>query len=104
MQGQVLNRRQALVTTTPRNNQVREIPLSLSLWSSNYPPPRMIATHYILDVSNSSYCPATWDVREHWSHRIVYTVFRDAFALEKLMTMCPSWGSAREPQSRTSAC
>jgi hypothetical protein len=76
----------------------------LSLYPTNRYPPRLIATHYILDVSTSSYCPATWDLREHWPHRIVYTVFRDAFALEKLMTMCPSWGSAREPQSRPSAC
>ena len=65
---------------------------------------RLIATPYILDVSNSAYCPSTWDHREHWPHRIVYTIFRDAFALEKLMTVCPSWGSAREPQSRPSAC
>ena len=65
---------------------------------------RLIATDYILDVSNSAYCPSTWDLREHWSHRIVYTIFRDAFSLEKLMTVCPSWGSAREPQSRPSAC
>src|SRR6266849_2935431 len=58
---------------------------------------RLIATHYILDVSNSAYCPSTWDLREYWPHRIVYTIFRDAFALEKLMTLCPSWCSAREP-------
>ncbi|KAI0002249.1 hypothetical protein BJV74DRAFT_43051 [Russula compacta] len=57
---------------------------------------RLIATYYILDVSNSNYCPATWDLREHWPHRIIYAAFRDAFALEKLMTMCPSWGSALE--------
>ena len=79
-------------------------PLSTLPSSPNHPLPRLIATHYILDVSNSTYCPATWDLREHWQHRIVYTAFRDAFALEKLMTMCPSWGSAREPQSRPSAC
>ncbi|KAH9067691.1 hypothetical protein EDB87DRAFT_20929 [Lactarius vividus] len=57
---------------------------------------RLIATHYILDVSTSSHCPATWDLSENWPQRIVYTVFRDAFALEKLMTVCPSWGSALE--------
>ncbi|KAI9452812.1 hypothetical protein F5148DRAFT_496468 [Russula earlei] len=70
---------------------------SLKPWSQ-LPPEiiRIIATHYIQDVSTSSYCPATWDLREHWSHRIVYTVFRDAFSLERLMTMCPSWGSALE--------
>ena len=78
-------------------------PSSLLLCSSNYTS-RVIATYYILDVSNSAYCPSTWDLRERWPHRIVYTIFRDAFALEKLMTMCPSWGSAREPQSRISAC
>jgi hypothetical protein len=78
-------------------------PLSLPLRSPNYTS-RLIATHYILDVSNSAYCPSTWELRDHWPHRIVYTIFRDAFALEKLMTMCPSWGSAREPQSRPSAC
>jgi hypothetical protein len=77
--------------------------LSLLLRSTNYTD-RIIATHYIVDVSNSAYCPSTWDLREHWPHHIVYTIFRDAFALEKLMTMCPSWGSAREPQSRPSAC
>ncbi|KAH9051024.1 hypothetical protein EDB83DRAFT_2399743 [Lactarius deliciosus] len=57
---------------------------------------RLIATHYILDVSTSSHCPATWEHSDNWPHRIVYTVFRDAFALEKLMTVCPSWGSALE--------
>ncbi|KAH9032584.1 hypothetical protein EDB85DRAFT_1203388 [Lactarius pseudohatsudake] len=57
---------------------------------------RLIATHYILDVSTSSHCPATWELSDSWPHRIVYTVFRDAFALEKLMTVCPSWGSALE--------
>ncbi|KAI0000996.1 hypothetical protein BJV77DRAFT_958673 [Russula vinacea] len=70
-------------------------PLSLPLRSPNYTS-RLIATHYILDVSNSAYCPSTWELRDHWPHRIVYTIFRDAFALEKLMTMCPSWGSALE--------
>jgi hypothetical protein len=78
-------------------------PLSPPLRSPKYTS-RLIATYYILDVSNSAYCPSTWDIREHWPHRIVYTIFRDAFALEKLMTVCPSWGSAREPQSRPSAC
>jgi len=78
-------------------------PSSHPLRSSKYTS-RLIATHYILDVSNSAYCPSTWDLRDHWPHRIVYTIFRDAFALEKLMTVCPSWGSAREPQSRPSAC
>ena len=102
-QGQSLDGCQALVTTTPRNNQVGSIaPISAPTLTQIHP--RVIATYYILDVSNSAYCPSTWDLRERWPHRIVYTIFRDAFALEKLMTMCPSWGSAREPQSRISAC
>jgi len=94
-----------MVSTTSRNNKVFfPLPYLTSRAQPTTPSPRLIATHYILDVSNSTYCPATWDLREHWQHRIVYTAFRDAFAFEKLMTMCPSWGSAREPQSRPSAC
>jgi hypothetical protein len=107
-QGKVVNRCKALVTITSRNYQVCYSSTCLIFPCLQLPtkrcPSRLIATHYILDVSTSSYCPATWDLREHWPHRIVYTIFRDAFALEKLMTMCPSWGSAREPQSRPSAC
>lgn len=52
-------------------------------------------THYILDVSNSTYHPSTWGLCEHWPHRIVYTIFHDA---------CPSCGSACEPQSCPSMC
>jgi len=102
-QGQIFDWRKALVPAAPRDNQVCPIGLIFSPNSPKYTS-RIIATQYILDVSNSAYCPSTWDLRDHWPHRIVYTFFRDAFALEKLMTVCPSWGSAREPQSRPSAC
>ncbi|KAI0262176.1 hypothetical protein BC834DRAFT_400421 [Gloeopeniophorella convolvens] len=57
---------------------------------------RLIATHHILDVSHSHFYPATWDLLEYWPQRMVYEAFRDAFALEKLMGLCPSWGSALE--------
>lgn len=31
-----------------------------------------------------------------WPGRLVYTAMRDANELERLMSVCPPWGSARE--------
>ncbi|TFK50774.1 hypothetical protein OE88DRAFT_1659834 [Heliocybe sulcata] len=39
---------------------------------------RLIATHYLLDVAESTYCPQTWEVPQFWPSRMMYTVFRDA--------------------------
>ncbi|KAG6847202.1 hypothetical protein H0H93_009561, partial [Arthromyces matolae] len=53
---------------------------------------RTIATYYLLDVSRTSYCPQTWDSREAWHHRMVYTALRDASDLERhMMSICPQW-------------
>ncbi|CAL1711935.1 unnamed protein product [Somion occarium] len=57
---------------------------------------RLIATHYLLDFRTFAYVPTTWEAREMWPRRIVYTVMRDAPEVEKLMSICPSWGSALE--------
>ncbi|TFY58343.1 hypothetical protein EVG20_g8185 [Dentipellis fragilis] len=57
---------------------------------------RLIATHYLLDVSRASYCPITWETRELWPSRMVYTALRDALEVQKLMQLCPSWHIALE--------
>ncbi|EPQ55366.1 hypothetical protein GLOTRDRAFT_121520 [Gloeophyllum trabeum ATCC 11539] len=57
---------------------------------------RLIATHYLLDVSPSSYCPQTWEIPQFWPMRMMYTVLRDALQVEKLMQICPSWHTAIE--------
>ncbi|KAG6382190.1 hypothetical protein JVT61DRAFT_840 [Boletus reticuloceps] len=57
---------------------------------------RTIATHHLLDLQPTSYCPLTWDAKELWHPRIVYTTLRDAIALEKLMQVTPAWAAALE--------
>ncbi|KAF8131819.1 hypothetical protein EV363DRAFT_1164636 [Boletus edulis] len=57
---------------------------------------RTIATHHLLDLQPTSYCPLTWDAKELWHPRIVYTTLRDAIALEKLMQVTPAWSAALE--------
>ncbi|PFH47479.1 hypothetical protein AMATHDRAFT_198000 [Amanita thiersii Skay4041] len=58
---------------------------------------RHIATFYLWDLSVTSYCPQTWETREHWHHRMVYSSIRDAIHLEKnLMPVCPQWAKALE--------
>lgn len=56
---------------------------------------RLIATHYLLEVAYTSYCPQTWEARRLWPNRTVYTCIRDANDLEKhLMSICPEWHRA----------
>ncbi|XP_006460529.1 hypothetical protein AGABI2DRAFT_220564, partial [Agaricus bisporus var. bisporus H97] len=58
---------------------------------------RHIATFYLWDRATTTYTPSTWDVRELWHHRMVFTVIRDAFDLERnLMAVCPEWDLALE--------
>ncbi|OCH91079.1 hypothetical protein OBBRIDRAFT_874895 [Obba rivulosa] len=57
---------------------------------------RLIATYYILDASSTSFCPAGWEYREAWPSRLVFTVLRDALDVERLMCICPAWGTALE--------
>ncbi|KAH0828918.1 hypothetical protein J3R83DRAFT_2339 [Lanmaoa asiatica] len=57
---------------------------------------RTIATHFLLDIQSTTYCPLTWDAKELWHPRIVYTTFRDAISLEKLMQVTPAWAAALE--------
>src|ERR1700729_1222518 len=52
---------------------------------------RLVITHYILDVCSVSYVPHSWDTRDMWHPRMVYTVLRDANDIEKLMCICPTW-------------
>lgn len=57
---------------------------------------RSIATHYLLDHQSSNYTPLTWDAKELWHLRIVYTTLRDALDLERLMQVTPAWAAALE--------
>ncbi|KAH8103527.1 hypothetical protein BXZ70DRAFT_889154 [Cristinia sonorae] len=57
---------------------------------------QLIATFHMLQLSQTSYIPNTWDIRDNWPRRMVYTIVRDAIAMESLMCVCPSWGAALE--------
>ena len=57
---------------------------------------RLVTTHYILDVCSANYVPRSWDARDMWHPRLVYTIIRDAIDIEKLMCICPAWGTARK--------
>ncbi|KAH7908275.1 hypothetical protein BJ138DRAFT_1013156, partial [Hygrophoropsis aurantiaca] len=57
---------------------------------------RLVATHYLLDASSTNYCPNTWDAKELWHPRMVFTALRDANDLEKLMRITPTWFIALE--------
>ncbi|KAG6897940.1 hypothetical protein C0992_008688 [Termitomyces sp. T32_za158] len=38
------------------------------------------------------YCPQSWELRETWHQRMVYTALRDANELERhMMAICPQW-------------
>ncbi|RDB20746.1 hypothetical protein Hypma_012221 [Hypsizygus marmoreus] len=53
---------------------------------------RHIATFYLWDLSANNYCPQTWDARETWHQRMVFSVLRDANEVEKyMMQICPQW-------------
>ncbi|OBZ65898.1 hypothetical protein A0H81_14130 [Grifola frondosa] len=52
---------------------------------------RLITTYYLLNVASTNYCPNTWEVREKWPGRIVYTLLRDALDIERLMSLFPAW-------------
>ncbi|EGO00618.1 hypothetical protein SERLA73DRAFT_178470 [Serpula lacrymans var. lacrymans S7.3] len=60
---------------------------------------RIIATHYLVDFTASTYIPHTWLTKEMWHNRVVYTVLRDANDLERLMRVSPAWKAARESLS-----
>ncbi|EAU91831.2 hypothetical protein CC1G_04598 [Coprinopsis cinerea okayama7 len=56
---------------------------------------RYIATYYLLSLASTSYNPQTWETRDHWQQRMVYTVLRDGGALERnLMSVCMGWHKA----------
>ncbi|KAF8161555.1 hypothetical protein B0H34DRAFT_796324 [Crassisporium funariophilum] len=59
---------------------------------------RLITTHYLWELSATSYCPQTWDTRKQlWQQRMVYTCIRDSMDLEKhIMAVCPEWHRAIE--------
>ncbi|KAG6335500.1 hypothetical protein ID866_3589 [Astraeus odoratus] len=57
---------------------------------------RTIATYHLLNVQLSNYCPLTWDAKELWHSRLVYTTLRDALDLERLMHVTPAWAAALE--------
>ncbi|KAG5644311.1 hypothetical protein DXG03_008729 [Asterophora parasitica] len=53
---------------------------------------RHIATFFLWEMSGRGYVPHTWDTRESWHHRMLYTVLRDAHGLEhQFMSICPQW-------------
>ncbi|KAI6145389.1 hypothetical protein BKA82DRAFT_21257 [Pisolithus tinctorius] len=57
---------------------------------------RSIATHLLIDLQSSHYTPLTWDAKELWHPRIVYTTLRDALDLERIMQVTPAWAAALE--------
>ena len=57
---------------------------------------RLVTTHYILDVCSTISVPHSWDTRDMWHPRLVFTVLRDAIEIEKLMCICPAWSVARK--------
>ena len=56
---------------------------------------RLVATYFLLDLSVSGYVPRSWDDARLWPNRMVYLVLRDTMQLERLMKVCPTWGTAR---------
>lgn len=44
----------------------------------------------------TAYVPPLYEYKESWQSRLVYTAFRDALEVEKLMGICMSWNNARE--------
>lgn len=57
---------------------------------------RLVATHYLAILSPQLYLPSVWEFKEFWHSRIIYTALRDAIEVEKLMTICMPWSTARE--------
>ncbi|KXN86034.1 hypothetical protein AN958_10591 [Leucoagaricus sp. SymC.cos] len=58
---------------------------------------RHITTYYLWNRAAAADVPLTWDARELWHNRILYSNIRDAFDLERtLMSVCPQWGRAIE--------
>ncbi|KAF9524979.1 hypothetical protein CPB83DRAFT_860348 [Crepidotus variabilis] len=56
---------------------------------------RLIATHYLWNVSVSGHCPATWENKRLWPSKMVYMTIHDALDIEKhLMNVCPEWHRA----------
>ncbi|TFK20852.1 hypothetical protein FA15DRAFT_673146 [Coprinopsis marcescibilis] len=56
---------------------------------------RYIATFYLHSLQTQQYCPHTWESRELWHSRIVYSTLRDASHMEKnLMSVCLGWHRA----------
>ena len=113
VQGQAI--KQILAAAPSRNHSVRVLSLPtvyrhthtyprfhpLAWWTrignANLSPlfQSLIATHYLLDVSTFAYCPHTWDARDAWPSRTVFTLIRDAVQFERLMQICPPWFTAR---------
>ncbi|KAI0919431.1 hypothetical protein AcV7_006167 [Taiwanofungus camphoratus] len=56
---------------------------------------RLIATHYLYELSATNYYPGTWEQRYMYQNRNMYAVLRDAVDLERLY-ICPLWHSALE--------
>ncbi|KAI0628419.1 hypothetical protein C8Q77DRAFT_1281263 [Trametes polyzona] len=52
---------------------------------------RLIATHYLLDLADTGFCPQTWDAPQMWPQRIAYTTLRDAREMERIMELFPGW-------------
>lgn len=83
-------------STARRGHQVCRAQRLRHLWQSEFGPARLIATHYLLLVKPTAYVPPLYEYKESWQSRLVYTAFRDALEVEKLMGICMSWNNARE--------
>ncbi|KAI9063940.1 hypothetical protein FKP32DRAFT_1676024 [Trametes sanguinea] len=57
---------------------------------------RLIATHYLLDVSATGYCPHTWETPQLWPQRFAFMTLRDAREIERIMILFPAWKSHLE--------
>ena len=58
--------------------------------------PRLVGTHLLAIVTSQLYLPGIWEYKDFWHSRIVYTALRDAMEVERLMSVCVPWQSARE--------
>ncbi|KAI8978176.1 hypothetical protein BD414DRAFT_147292 [Trametes punicea] len=52
---------------------------------------RLIATHYLLDVSATGYSPHTWELPQMWPQRLAFMMLRDAREIERIMDLFPAW-------------
>ncbi|KAI0319269.1 hypothetical protein OF83DRAFT_826652 [Amylostereum chailletii] len=57
---------------------------------------RMIATHFLFELSVSTFVPHTWSTYGFWPGRAMYTTYQNAHEMARLMKICPEWATAIE--------